>query len=135
MKPHPKLPPQPCPCGSKRTLQACCLPLLDGAPAPTAEALMRSRYTAYALKRMDYLSRSWHPSTRPTQLDAEGPRWTRLEIRRTEAGGAGDTQGVVEFIAYFRQRGRAGALHETSRFLREDGEWFYLDGEIHSGSD
>lgn len=124
---------RPCPCGSKRTLQACCGPLLSlAAPATTAEALMRSRYTANAVKAQEYLLQTWHPSTRPTTLEpAPGLRWTGLTIRAVYAGGSADDNGEVEFVATFRDRGRAGELHETSRFVREQGQWFYLDGDIH----
>ncbi len=117
-----------CPCGSGLAFADCCEPALNGVPAPTAERLMRSRYTAFVLSEERYLSESWHPSTRPARIDtANAPRWSGLEIRRTEAGRENDDRGIVEFIAHHH----AGALHETSRFVREDGRWYYLDGEIH----
>lgn len=124
---------RPCPCGSKRSLQACCGPLLSGnSQAPTAEALMRSRYTANALRAQEYLLQTWHPSTRPSALDlSPSLRWTGLEIRSVYAGDRDDHNGTVEFVARFRDHGRPGELHETSRFLREQELWFYLDGEIH----
>lgn len=128
MKPIAKLPIRPCPCGSKKTLQTCCGPLIDGEPAPTAEALMRSRYTAYALKREPYLLDSWHPSTRPESIDFPPTlRWIGLEIVDTGTPGA---EAIVEFIARFREHGRPGALHETSRFVQEGGRWLYVDGRI-----
>lgn len=136
MKSTSKQPLRPCPCGSKRTLQACCGPLLAGSPATTAEALMRSRYTANVLKHHEHLLRTWHPSTRPSELDTPSSlRWTQLEIRTIHAGGSDDHNGIVEFIAHFRDRGRAGVLHETSRFVRDNGLWLYLDGDIHSPAD
>jgi len=95
---------------------------------------MRSRYTAYCLRDAAYLLKTWHPRTRPAALDFNGDdtEWTGLDILRQAAGGAGDTEGVVEFAASYRQGGKARRLHETSRFLREDGEWLYVDGDIHA---
>jgi SEC-C motif-containing protein len=122
----------PCPCSSGKAMDVCCGPFLAGAAAPTAEALMRSRYTAYVLARGDYLLATWHASTRPAHWDgAAGPHWLGLEIRAVTAGTAADTQGTVEFVARYRDRGRVGALHETSRFVREEGRWYYVDGTIH----
>lgn len=113
-------------------LAACCGRYLAGEGAPTAETLMRSRYTANVLGDGDYLRRTWHPDTRPDPLDpAVGPDWRGLEIRRTEDGGAGDETGLVEFVARFHDGRRAGVLHETSRFTRLQGRWVYVDGDIH----
>lgn len=117
-----------CPCGGGRPLAACCGPLHAGAPAATAEALMRSRYSAYVLRRVDYLLASWHPSTRPASVDlpAPGPRWLGLEVRRTWR--IDDWHAGVEFIARWREGGApAVRQHERSRFVCEDGRWFYLD--------
>ncbi|MBA1147311.1 YchJ family protein [Ectothiorhodospiraceae bacterium WFHF3C12] len=123
---------QPCPCGSGHVLGRCCGPCLDGAPAPTAEALMRSRYTANVLGDAGHLRRTWDPRTCPEALEmSSGPVWESLEIRHTEAGEPGDDHGVVEFVARFHDGRRAGALHETSRFRRIDGWWVYVDGDIH----
>ena len=122
---------QPCPCGSTRALGACCGPYLDGeTPAPTAEALMRSRYSAFVLDRRGYLLQSWHPSTRPLSIDAPlpGRRYLGLEVKR--ALQTGDDSAVVDFVARSKLAGRAQRLHETSRFVREGGRWFYLDGEF-----
>lgn len=94
---------------------------------------MRSRYTAYTLLREDYLLASWHASTRPVQLDlaAEVPsKWLGLEIKRHEQQEA--EHAVVEFVARYKVAGRAHRLHEVSRFVREDGRWFYVDGDIQS---
>ena len=105
----------PCPCGSGTAYAACCGPLHDGAPAATAEALMRSRYTAYALGRTDHVFRTWHPRTRPDDLAPDpGVTWTGLEVLATEAGGPDDDRGVVEFRAHFRTAaGAAGAAREV----------------------
>ena len=120
----------PCPCG-RGAYAACCQPLHQGTPAPDAESLMRSRYSAYALGLADYLLATWHATTRPATLgfdDVPALRWLGLDVRRHAADG--DT-AVVEFIARHRQGGgRAGRLHETSRFVREQNQWFYLDGQV-----
>ncbi|MDN5782612.1 MAG: YchJ family protein [Luteimonas sp.] len=118
-----------CPCGSGRDFDACCGPLLAGtAVAQTAEALMRSRYVAYVRGARDYLLASWHPSTRPAVLELDpGARWLGLSVKR-HAQSAPDA-AVVEFVARHRAGGGpALRLHETSRFVREDGRWYYLDG-------
>jgi SEC-C motif-containing protein len=96
--------------------------------APTAERLMRSRYTAFALGNASYLLESWHSSTRPSslRLDPE-QRWFGLEILRTERGRMLDTIGEVEFRARYRHRGQVGEQHERSRFVRESRRWYYLD--------
>ncbi|MER2583207.1 MAG: YchJ family protein [Candidatus Competibacter sp.] len=121
-----------CPCGSGKAYATCCGPYLDCEQRPiTAEALMRSRYTGYVLARRDYLLRTWHESTRPGQLDlndAENVRWLSLKIIRTAAGGPDDARGMVEFVARYKIGGRAHRLHEASQFVRESGQWFYLDG-------
>lgn len=123
-----------CPCGSGETYAVCCGPCLDaGTPAVTAEALMRSRYVAYVQSRADYLQRTWHASTRPPNLeltDAAGMKWLGLEILNIREGGEGDAAGEVEFVAHYKVRGRAGRLHEISRFIKLEGEWFYLEGDI-----
>ncbi|WP_241795394.1 YchJ family protein [Microbacterium sp. C5A9] len=120
-----------CPCGSGDVLGACCGPLLDGAPAPTAERLMRSRYTAFALRDADHLRASWHASTRPTDIDLDDDlHWRRLVIVDRVAGGPFDRDGVVEFEAFWRLGGERGSLRERSRFVRDDRRWFYVDGEI-----
>lgn len=120
-----------CPCGSGAPLVDCCGPYIDGAlPAPTAEALMRSRYSAFALGRADYLRATWHPATRPSRvrLDPE-QHWIGLSIKATEDGQPGDIHGVVEFVARFKVAGRGHRLHERSRFECIDGRWYYRDGE------
>ena len=123
------MPPAPCPCGSGRAADDCCGPLLAGATAaPTAEALMRSRYCAYVHGARDYLLASWHPSTRPATLEFdESVRWLGLSVRWHEQDGA--DAAVVEFVARYRAGGGSAVrLHEVSRFVREGGRWYYLDG-------
>lgn len=130
-KPHPSA--EPCPCDSGRPFSLCCAPYLAGASAaPSAEALMRSRYCAYTRRDAAYLSRTWHPSTRPTvlELEDEGLRWLGLKILKCTAGGAGDDSGTVEFVARYKVGGKAGRMHEVSRFVREGGAWYYLDGDV-----
>jgi SEC-C motif domain protein len=92
---------------------------------------MRSRYTAFVLLDRDYLLRTWHPDTAPgnLQLDPE-MQWRRLDIAATGGGGPFDTAGTVEFKAHYRHTGERGVLHETSTFVRSDGRWFYVDGDI-----
>ena len=120
----------PCPCGSDQPYAACCqrwhLGLEEGVHAPTPEALMRSRYSAYVVGLIDYLLATWHPSTAPGELELSPVKWLGLEVRRTEA--AGDA-GIVEFVALCRVNGRAQRMHETSRFVRQDGRWSYIDGQ------
>lgn len=123
----------PCPCGSGRDTRRCCGAYLAGAALPTsAAALMRSRYTAFVNRDGAYLLRTWHPETRPPQLDMSGeqPQWTGLQIVACDAGGEGDDRGSVEFIADFVQEGECRQLHEVSRFVREQGVWYYLDGRF-----
>ena len=120
-----------CPCGSGAGYEACCGALHAGAPASTALALMRSRYAAYALRLAPYLLRTWHPSTRPARLElGDGTVWRRLQIVDTVAGGVDDADGVVEFRASYRTPDGAGLLEERSRFVRDDGRWVYLDGDV-----
>jgi len=99
----------------------------------TAEELMRSRFAAFRNGDAAWLLRTWHPTTRPAELDlADNPRWRGLQIVETVDGGAGDDQGVVEFRAtYLIEGGDIGVLHERSRFVREGGRWFYVDGDVH----
>jgi SEC-C motif-containing protein len=117
-----------CPCGLPEPYDACCGRYHCGAAAaPTAEALMRSRYSAFVKGDAPYLLRTWHPRTRPDRLDLDpGMRWTGLEILETTDGSAFHSTGTVTFRASFR----GGSLHERSRFERVDGVWAYLDGEF-----
>lgn len=121
-----------CPCLSGDTYGACCGRYHSGAAtAPTAEALMRSRYSAFAVGDEAYLLATWAPRTRPESAGVGDEQWRRLDIHRTERGGPFDTTGVVEFTAHYRSPSagtRGAALHETSRFERTDGRWYYVDG-------
>lgn len=122
-----------CPCGSTLPYTACCGRWHAGPQklqAPDAEALMRSRYTAYVLGLGEYLRDTWHPSTRPAEaIETDtAVRWLGLEVKRHVAGDA--DHATVEFVARSKLAGRAFRLHETSRFVREAGRWFYLDGEV-----
>jgi SEC-C motif domain protein len=134
-----------CPCGGP-SLAACCGPYLEGVAFPTrAEALMRSRYTAYVLRDEAYLRATWHPDTRPDEpilAENEKIQWLGLEVksalrlrqRKAELPDNPDSD-TVEFVARFKIGGRAQRLHEVSRFVREPGpdgapRWFYLDGSF-----
>lgn len=127
----------PCPCGSGRKAKGCCLPILEGAPAPTPEALMRSRYTAYATGAVTHLMRTTHPES--PHFRPDGRAWAE-ELRRYcevvtfegltvhSAISEGDT-GRVRFFARLSARGRDQSFGEDSRFLRVGGRWSYVDGE------
>jgi SEC-C motif domain protein len=121
-----------CPCGSDLSYDACCGRLHRGAaPAVTAEELMRSRYSAYAVGDLDHVFRTWHPRTRPDEITASpGLTWTGLTIVSTSGGDAGDDTGEVEFRAAYRTADGAGLLHERSRFERRAGRWVYVDGDL-----
>ena len=136
-----------CPCGSTLEFELCCSPILSGGqPAKTAEALMRARYSAYAKCDVDFLHSSLHPAHRQdhdrnaTRRWAENSEWLGLEIAATEAGQEADDEGKVEFIATFKEKGVIRRYHEQSRFKKEQGKWFFVDGqmvkpktEVHAG--
>ncbi|WP_370543693.1 YchJ family protein [Glaciihabitans sp. INWT7] len=118
-----------CPCLSGDSYGECCAPFHRGdAWPPSAERLMRSRYSAFAVGDPDYLLASWHPDTRPEAFELEaGLRWYRLDIVARTAGGLLDTTGTVDFRAYWRAAdGTAGVQSENSRFVRADHRWVYL---------
>jgi SEC-C motif domain protein len=120
-----------CPCGSGQAYAACCGRWHAGAPAPTAEALMRSRYSAFVLGLEPYLLASWHVSTRPESLglaESAATKWLGLDIRQARL--QDENHATVEFVARYRIAGRGHRLHELSRFVCEDGCWFYVDGEV-----
>lgn len=119
-----------CPCGTGLPYEACCGPFHDGAAAPTAEQLMRSRYSAFARALSSYLLDTWHSTTRPRRLVLDPEQeWLGLVVLEAR-GGFLDAEGVVEFRATWRQRGVTEVLHERSRFVREDGRWVYLSGVV-----
>ena len=135
----PRSPSGACPCGQQGaasqplTLAECCgrwLDHFDTQPAPDAQSLMRSRYSAFVLGRLDYLRATWHPSTCPAD---PGPVantvWLGLEVKDHKV--IDDTHQEVEFVARYKVAGRAYRLHETSRFVLKDGRWLYRDGTIH----
>jgi len=118
-----------CPCCSGFDLSLCCGRYLEGEPAPTSEALMRSRYSAYVLDQQAYLRKTWHPDTCPEHLGGTALKWIALEIVSTELGQKDDQEGKVTFVASFSDNTKGRKLHETSRFVRLDGNWVYLDGQ------
>jgi SEC-C motif domain protein len=126
-----------CPCGRTDAKQHavgyadCCgrfIEHFNDVAAPDAEHLMRSRYSAFLLERADYLLATWHGSTRPASLDfVTSAKWLGLDVRDHQATGADAAE--VEFVARYRVDGKAIRMHERSRFVREDGRWFYVDGD------
>lgn len=130
-----KKPEPACPCGSGSGsgYGICCGRFIDGTDWPdTAEILMRSRYTAYVKKCERYLLQTWHASSRPAQLDLHqdvATKWLDLTILDTRLGGTGDEEGTVEFVARYKNNGKMFRLHECSHFRKEDGQWFYLNGQ------
>lgn len=122
----------PCPCGSGQPYPQCCALLHQGQPAATAEALMRSRYSAFVMADADYLLLSWHSSSRPERAELEFDprcRWLGLTIKGHQQ--QDHDHATVEFVARYQLNGRAFRLHETSNFVREQGQWRYVDGLIH----
>ncbi|WP_369941947.1 YchJ family metal-binding protein [Xanthomonas medicagonis] len=117
----------PCPCGRPRDYAQCCGRYHAGAAAPDAESLMRARYSAYVRRDADYLRASWHPSTRPADLELDThTTWLGLTVQRVVASGADSAE--VAFLARYRiGGGSAVRMTEHSRFVREDGHWYYLD--------
>lgn len=128
--------PAQCPCGSKAHYEMCCgMYHNNPGTAPTAEALMRSRYSAFALQKFDYISMTQKLESDPDQnpediSDSNGrTQWTSLEILDTVDGGPKDKTGMVEFAAHFKEGSNTGRLSERSLFEKVNGEWFYVSGE------
>ena len=128
-----------CPCGSGRELEACCGPILDGSvSASTAEALMRARYTAHVLGKYDFLTESTHPEFREDVSAEEIKEWSSLmtweslEILESSAGGPEDETGEVNFCAHYSVQGMPQELREDAFFRKEDGRWFYVEGNVHA---
>ena len=124
-----------CPCCSGKNYSACCEPVIKNESAPTALSLMRSRYTAYKNENAEYLYKTTHPKTRgeynvnEIKEWAKENTWTKLEIISLEHGNINDIKGIVEFKAYYQDKNqKEQILHERSTFLKENKQWFYLDG-------
>ncbi len=117
-----------CPCGSGLTFSGCCEPFIEGATLPPdAERLMRSRYTAFSQRRMDYIAASWHPDFRPPDLEADDAlRWLGLSVIDVKPGA---TEAQVEFEARYLANGKLDAIHERSDFRFDQGRWWYTCGE------
>lgn len=126
-----------CPCGSGNAYESCCEPYITGKePAPTAEALMRSRYSAFVVKKVDYLGDTLAPESKHDYDEAQVKNWAEtstwmgLTIVSTSKGQPEDEKGEVEFIAKFRQQGAIHTHHEASVFEKREGKWLYVDGDI-----
>jgi SEC-C motif-containing protein len=122
-----------CLCGSGIEYNLCCGPYHTGEKLPgTAEALMRSRFTAYALANTDYIMATWDKASQPekNQISDESLVWQRLQIVDIKKGGINDSKGIVEFKAYYLNKGEDYMLHEVSRFAKTDGRWLYIDGVV-----
>lgn len=126
-----------CPCNSNLDFASCCEPYIKGTDKPpTAEKLMRSRYTAYTLAAIDYIEKTTDPASR-SDFDrnaslhwAKSSEWLGLEILKTEGGTENDTKGLVEFIARYRSDGVERTHHERSEFRKRDGQWYFVDGKL-----
>ncbi len=130
-----------CPCGSNKEYDSCCRQfIVEGKNAPTAEATMRARYSAFALGEIGYVEKTHHPETRDQFDVAETRRWSQeskwhgLEIVKTAKGSEHDSQGLVEFVAHYEFNGVKHAHHERSDFRKHDGVWFFYDGQIVQGT-
>lgn len=119
--------PTACPCTPDKHYHACCQPLHQGALASHPEQLMRARYSAFALGLTDYLTQTWHSSTRPQLNLVDNPTWVKLQI--LDSGYRGD-HGFVHFRAFYQAHGELNMMEERSRFVREGERWLYVDGEV-----
>ena len=125
-----------CPCCSGKPYTECCEPYHQGdARPPTAEALMRARYSAFAKTLVGYIVRTVHPKSRKEVDEAdvknwsERSEWLNMEVVATDKGGPEDSEGTVEFIAKYKDAGKLQVYHEIGTFTRENDEWFFVDGE------
>ncbi|WP_446051437.1 YchJ family protein [Zobellia laminariae] len=126
-----------CPCNPQNNYTDCCQKAHnDILNVKTAEALMRSRYSAFVLANIEYLQKSHHSTTRPNKREkrqieawAKSVNWIKLEILNTTKGTAADTEGTVEFKAFYIENGQMGVIHENSNFSKENGHWVYVDGK------
>ena len=129
-------PTAPCPCGSNNSFDACCGPIIAGAPAATAEALMRSRYSAFTLEEFDHIENTHGAGIRAdfnrsaAESVANDAHWLGLKILNVTGGGGGDEAGTVEFVTRFKKRGEEYSHHELASFLREEGSWMYVEGSM-----
>ncbi|KFI22943.1 YchJ family protein [Nitrosococcus oceani] len=124
-----------CICGSGIPYTECCGLYHSGKKnAPTAEILMRTRFTAFAMENEAYILETWEPAKRPLRVNfpKKGTQWKRLEIVEKKKGGSQDTKGIVEFKAYYLLEGEEYAVNEISRFRKGQGRWYYLDGAVKS---
>lgn len=126
-----------CPCGSEKSYADCCEPLISGEqPAQSAEALMRSRYSAYVKYAIDYLCDTLHPekqsdfNRKESEQWASQSEWISLEILRTENGMPQDQSGIVEFIARFRKKDKTINYHEVAEFIKKDNRWYFWDSMV-----
>lgn len=124
-----------CPCNSEKPYQECCEPIIKGQrPAETAEELMRSRYTAFVKSEVEYILNTIHPDKRESHDEktirnwSQKSDWLNFEIVGTEKGGTEDSDGTVEFVAHFRQKGSRERHHEVAEFKKVDGTWYFYDG-------
>lgn len=130
----------PCPCGSGANYSSCCEPFIRGtAKPPTAEKLMRSRYTAFTISDIDYLKKTLAPESshdfdvKSTREWAQKSKWKGLKILSTDKGTENDKKGVVEFVATYEYKGDSIEHHEVSQFRKSpEGQWFFVDGDSHT---
>lgn len=126
----------PCSCGGGRPFEECCGPVIAGAPAATAEVLLRARYTAFVMGNIGFLADTLAPEVRhmfdevEAEKTAANSRWKELDIRIVDGGGPDDDAGTVEFVAQFRLNGRKRIHHERAKFRRDAGRWLCAGGEI-----
>jgi len=125
-----------CPCGSERALAECCEPFIAGrASAPTAEALMRARYTSYVIGKVEFIERTHAPETREGFDRAAAKKWSAesdwkgLKILATKGGLEKDSEGMVRFVAVFEQKGKEYHHEEYAQFRKVDGAWLFVDGK------
>jgi SEC-C motif domain protein len=129
-----------CPCGKGESLETCCGPFLDGSKIPqTAEELMRSRYTAFAVGNVDYILETHDPDRRGeidrnnTEAWSKQSEWLGFELVSSEHGGPSDDAGVIEFIAKYRAKGVTISHRERSVFRKQNGRWWFVDGQMVNG--
>lgn len=120
-----------CPCCANNEYDQCCMPFIENNLNPaTALELMRSRFTAYALKKHEYIMKTWYEKTRPQSFhDPEEIQWDRLEIINTRKGTAKDNKGEVHFIAYYQKYGKPSKMEECSKFIKQSSKWYYVDAK------